>query len=391
MSFPRLDLLIYAHDGRGLGHASRSIAIGMAMRCLYPDFRILFVSGSKQTAFLLGNTSLDWIKLPSYETIVIDGKSKGIKGNSNFSDQDLGRFRREAMRQIINLYRPRCVLVDHSPQGKHKELLSALEDSRNNDIRWILGLRGIVGGVSQLFSGLAKSVFSRYYHTLFWYGDSTILQDSHKNALEMHFDTVPIETGYISRLSELVHWEPDLKSSSNRLAGTISIPWIGEHTMRFLSILARAVKYMGAKYGDWRIFIGFDGQLSNKKKILSWFKGLHWCRIEPAGNRYPYALFNSRIAVIYGGYNSLMDTLYAQKPAVVIQRGMNDIEQEKHIALLNHYGNAGLAVLNEKKAEMEDLVTALEIRLGSTGTNRNRINLDGARASTRYLAEIIKS
>ena len=111
-----LDILIYAHDGRGLGHASRSIGIGMALRRLFPNLKVLFVSGCRQSQELIGAAPLDWLKLPSYETIVENGKSRGIIGKSMFSDNQIGEFRAKELEHLVALYRPRLVLVDHTPQ-----------------------------------------------------------------------------------------------------------------------------------------------------------------------------------------------------------------------------------------------------------------------------------
>ena len=72
----RLDVLIYSHDGRGFGHVSRGVTIGMALRRLFPGLKVLFVSGFKQTATLVGSCPLEWIKLPSYETQIIAGNQK---------------------------------------------------------------------------------------------------------------------------------------------------------------------------------------------------------------------------------------------------------------------------------------------------------------------------
>ena len=66
MQNQRLDVLIYAHDGRGLGHAGRSIGIGMALRRLAPQLKVLFVSGCSLAQELIGRAPLDWLKLPSY-------------------------------------------------------------------------------------------------------------------------------------------------------------------------------------------------------------------------------------------------------------------------------------------------------------------------------------
>ena len=130
MTLTRLDILLYAHDGRGLGHISRTVAIGMALRRLYPDLRILIVTGCDQTNELIHPTPLDWLKLPSYRTKVINGKSHGIDGDSCFTDKELGLLRAKTLQQIVLRYRPKAVLVDHTPQGKHRELLPALNFCR---------------------------------------------------------------------------------------------------------------------------------------------------------------------------------------------------------------------------------------------------------------------
>ena len=118
---------------------------------------ILFLSGCKESQDLIGTAPLDWIKLPSYETIVSDGRSRGVRGNSNFDDGELGQLRGEQIKQIVKTYNPRIILADHTPQGKHRELLPALQDNNSSDIKWVLGLRGIPGNVSQVRSELAAA------------------------------------------------------------------------------------------------------------------------------------------------------------------------------------------------------------------------------------------
>lgn len=144
----KLDVLIYAHDGRGLGHVSRSVGIGLALRRLYPDLSVLLVTGCATTAELIGDGLLDWIKLPSYKTNVSAGKSSGVKGDSNIEDKLLGELRAQNIRDIVAAYKPKVFLADHTPQGKHKELLPSHEVSPET-IR-VLGIRAVVGEVGKV-------------------------------------------------------------------------------------------------------------------------------------------------------------------------------------------------------------------------------------------------
>lgn len=390
MNLPRLDLLIYAHDGRGLGHASRSIAVGMAVRRLFPEMKVLFVSGCKLSASFIGKAPLDWLKLPSYETRVVQGKSRGTKGYSNFSDADLGRFRSRMIRDIVVLYRPRCVLADHSPQGKHKELLPGIEGCRGSDTRWVLGVRGVVGEVPQVFSELAESTFRSHYHSMLWYGDSGVLGIDPKNMLHDRFGKPPVETGYVSRLSEWVHWQAVPPPADPFLAGTVSIPWAGEHTYRFLSNLADALGKIGSAFGNWRLFIGLPETTSKAGSIYDLFHDMPFCSVEPAGAHYPEAVINSKIAVIYGGYNSITDVLWANKPAVVVLRSMQDREQETHVAQLRQASRSGMSLLDEGTATVDDLFRALKGALSESATTSHRIDVNGAERAAGYLSSLIE-
>ncbi len=384
---PRLDVLIYAHDGRGLGHASRSIAIGMALRRLFPAYRVLFVTGCKISQELIGPVPLDWLKLPSYETEVIDGKSKGTDGNSNFSDRELGELRRAELKNLLLLYRPKVVLCDHSPQGKHREFKAVLEAKKDFDTRFILGVRGVIGGVSQVQSSLSQKLFEKYYHSILWYGDSAVLGDMHREQLRDQFTTDPVECGYVSRLAELRKWHKPVSASSPSLAGTVSIPWLGERSIRFIRTLAAALKCIGPSRGQWRVFIGCEAACEQEIRAL--FLELPFCRLESPSGRYAEALHDSRTALIYGGYNSLMDILHLAIPAVVILREMKDNEQQLHLQYLKKHLGEQLAVRSEENVNVEDLTAVFLRQLQLQKTFSDAINLNGAEKAAGQLIRLL--
>ena len=324
----RLDILIYAHDGRGLGHVSRSLGIGMALRRLYPELKILFISGSTFTLELLGRAPLDWVKLPSYKTEVVNGISRGISGNSMLQDQELGELRRQDLAHFVGLYRPRLVLVDHTPQGKHRELLQALETA-GDDCQWVLGVRGVVGTVKQATIEVTQGIFKKYYSDLLWYGDRAVLGDEHCQLLARQYCLEPYECGYVSRLKEYREWSGG-KSAKHKWAGVVSVPWHGQESLSFLRCLAAALAEIPGAYGSWCLFI--DPEMGEMKTTVEeLFFELEHCQLETPGNRYGDALMNARSAVIYGGYNSLVDILFAGIPTLVLLREMQDKEQQIHV------------------------------------------------------------
>ncbi len=385
-NFTRLDILLYAHDGRGFGHASRTIAIGLALRRIFPSLKILFLSGCKISQELIGDGLLDWIKLPSYETVVTDGRSKGITGNSNFEDKELGTLRGEQIEEIVKTYRPRLILADHSPQGKHRELLPALKASKSTDTTWILGMRGIPGKVSQLRSDLATSVFSKHYHSMLWYGDTQILGTDQIDTIRQQYNVTPVECGYVSRITELMKISTTHFSGS-ALAGTISIPWMGENSHAFLLRLAAAIKRIGPQHGTWKLFVDNDHPYSHN--IFDVYDAISFCQIEQPGQRYISALMRSRMALIYGGYNSSVDILSLSLPAIIILRDMQDNEQQIHIQKLLGTLGDNIIVLTEFSNE-EELFTALYSQSQNKSSKAVRATLDGAETAAIHLASVLK-
>ncbi len=380
---PRLDVLIYAHDGRGLGHASRSIGVGLALRRLYPELKVLFVSGCNFSQELIGAAPLDWLKLPSYETKVIQGKSVGIHGKSMFSDEQLGRLRAQALVDIVKLYNPRLVLVDHTPQGKHKELVPALSAGRN--ARWILGIRGVVGAVKQARSAIAGQLFKDHYHAVLWYGDSSVLGTSHCEDLLEQYNSMPVECGYVLRLSEFAYWNSRLTESDEHPAGTVSIPWLGEKTIDFLKVLSAVLKKISDNFGPWRLFVDMEGFESRGRQVRQLFENIPGCRIESPGSKYFPSLLHSKTAIIYGGYNSLMDVIHAGIPALVILREMEDEEQQLHLQKLKEVTGELLLTLSEDQVSAEELESSLLKHLQRNSLAAVPLKKNGAACAAEFL------
>lgn len=385
----RLDILIYGHDGRGLGHASRSIAVGMAVRRLYPKRKVLFVSGSSFSQELIGAAPLDWLKLPSYASRVVDGRVRGVTGPSMFEDHRLGEFRAQELAHLVSLYRPRVVLVDHTPQGKHRELVPALKASSGSDTRWVLGVRGVVGQVRQAGSSLARELFSNYFHSLLWYGDSKVLGDAHCELLRQQYGCKALECGYVLRLSEFDYWNRSPRQLQAGPVGTVSIPWLGEKSLPFLGELAGALKLLSPELGSWHLFIGTDTNSEAAEKVSGLFAGLDHCRLKRPGRSYMRSLFSSRIAIIYGGYNSLMDVLHARVPALVALREMQDDEQQNHLQCLEKVAGELITTFSESTVTGRTLERLVLKNLGQTFREPHHIKMDGAPNAAGYLESLL--
>lgn len=370
-SLPALDILIYAHDGRGLGHVSRSLAIIAALREMYPQLRVLFVSGSTFTGEL-ASLATDWIKLPAYKTKVVEGKSRGIAGESGFEDKELGLFRSEQLKSIVQLYRPKVILADHSPQGKHRELLPALETDAGKKAHCVLGIRGVVGEVKQTLSGVATETFAKHYKSLLWYGDSSVLGGEHLKNLHHVYGVEAVECGYVSRFI-------CTQQQSASLAGVVSLPWLGEKSESYIKLLAGALSDIGNRYGKWHVFTPYQ---------MHHYFDLDNCIVEEPSQRYSKALLESHMAIIYGGYNSLVDVLSLKRPALVCVRSMADKEQDIHLERLQNCVGGGIHVVQEECVSRKTLKKAI-IHLQEQKRLDHMINLTGAQNTAKVLADIV--
>lgn len=390
MPEPRLDILLYAHDGRGIGHASRTIAIGMALRRLHPGLRVLFISGTPHAQELRGASPLDWIKLPGYETVIREGISRGSRGMSNFEDRELGTLRATMLKQVVTLYRPRLILADHSPYGKHRELLPALEASLPYGTEWILGVRGVVGNVRQVHSASATEIFSKYYRGLLWYGDSNVLGTDHRQRVAKGFGCDPVETGYVARMAELEH-SASIPPSRALYTGTLAIPWLGEKPDELFTLLSKVLPRLEAGNGRWKIFLPRKRLYAYAGIGLGGLEAIPGCELAPFGPEYHKVLLSSRVAVIFGGYNSLTDVLYAGLPTVVLERNMEDAEQQLHLQRLARFTDNYILSLPERDLQAETLYSMLRQQLQKSTSQRPlfRVNLHGAGIAADYLATLL--
>ncbi|GKT29145.1 hypothetical protein ADUPG1_001063, partial [Aduncisulcus paluster] len=193
---------------------------------------------------------------------------------------------------ILAAYKPKVFLADHTPQGKHKELLPS-HDVSPETVR-VLGIRAVVGEVGKVWSDFSADVFAGTYSNILWYGDSSVAGAGEFERLNAHYGVKPHEAGYV-------------------LAGVISVPWSGEGSSVLLDKLAQALGNVDVSHGDWKIYMNLRER--EAMAAVESFNGLEHVSFEQVGPQFLSDLRNSRSAVIYGGYNSLTDVMVCNVPS----------------------------------------------------------------------------
>ena len=107
--------LFYSHDGLGLGHVRRNLAIGAGLIGLAPDSSVLMVTGAAHTERLGVGRGVDVLRLPAWRKV-----ANGRYGARHLSipDQDLSALRAGQIAAAVRAFRPDVMLVDRHPAAQ---------------------------------------------------------------------------------------------------------------------------------------------------------------------------------------------------------------------------------------------------------------------------------
>ena len=136
-------LLMYSHDGLGLGHLRRARNIAREVLALEPESSILVVADSPATPFFPALPGVDYLKLPT----VVKGDIDHWRAETlQLGTDELVSLRSTIIRHTFCEFRPDVVLVDHMPLGALGELKSMLDSvaGRRRRPALFLGLRDVL-------------------------------------------------------------------------------------------------------------------------------------------------------------------------------------------------------------------------------------------------------
>lgn len=371
----RLDVLIYAHDGCGWGHVSRSVAIALAVQRIAPGLRTALISGSGRVAALAGDREIEHVKLPSYSNSVMGGMLRPQACPSGLSYDQVARLRRLALKMWVAILRPRCVLVDHVPGGKEGELLGALRCPAGRLATWLLGVRAIPGDVPELWSKESRALVRAKFSGILWYGDAALLGRYESAHLSRCFGVSVVETGYVCRLRELAA-DLEVATIERTYFCTVNLVWRSDRTETLLNALVDVFERIGDKFGRWRIRLSKevrDGSVAFVECCRRYaFVDLAGISTENARR-----VFESKMMIVHAGYNSISDLLWSRTPALLVVRQTDEREQEQHAAALELLCEGAITCVRENDVTSDGLLAILP-RLAESRAWKAAVNVSGA-------------
>jgi len=167
--------LFYSHDGLGLGHTRRHLAIASALTALAPKAAVLLATGADDVERLGLPLHVEILKLPGLRKVA---NERYASRRLRIPVGEIRALRSALLLTAVKSFQPDVVLVDKHPFGARGEFLDALEALCSDGARTVLGLRDILDdpeavlkewGSQQLQEGISK-----YYDLVLVYGQRSV-------------------------------------------------------------------------------------------------------------------------------------------------------------------------------------------------------------------------
>ena len=177
---PRVAL--YSHDGLGLGHIRRNLAIAHALAATAsPD--ILLLTGAPGAVLSDRPEGCDIVSLPA---LTKDRDGGYAARHLSFGAAALTALRSGILTAALTSFRPDVLIVDKHPRGWNGELVAALTALRALGTRVVLGLRDVLDDAAttrrEWQADDSASALEAWYDQVWVYGDRGV----HDPLAELH-------------------------------------------------------------------------------------------------------------------------------------------------------------------------------------------------------------
>lgn len=184
---PSRSLLMYSHDGFGLGHLKRNFAIANKMVTDFPEWNALLLMGHSSVPFHPIPNGIDFVKLPSI--IKIEDETWQPRSLS-MNLEEFKAFRSSTIQHVAKHYKPNVFLVDYLPKGVWGELVPTLRElkTQSPETKIILGLRDIIDDPEKTKIRWQKGgyyeIIQEYYDHVLIYGTPEIFDTAREYGLQ---------------------------------------------------------------------------------------------------------------------------------------------------------------------------------------------------------------
>jgi predicted glycosyltransferase len=384
-----LRFMLYSHDGLGLGHTRRSLAIAAAITELEDTASVLVVSGCREVDKLGLAPRVDVLRVPGLRKLESGAYAARRLPISGSRLRDL---RAAQIASAVEGFEPEVMLVDKHPLGVREELVPALERLRARGGRAVLGLRDILddpAAVREEWEAASTcEAIERHYELVLVYGSPHVLDLAQAYEVPPSVAELMRYTGYVMHPHSTASAPPGVSPFARgprQRPVVLATTGGGEDGRHLLETFVEA-----ARWAPWDGAIVTGPQLNDADKH-SLCRRAHEVGVEFHDFAHDLAAWLGEFdaLVCMGGYNTLCEAVSHGLPTVCVPRVFPRTEQLIRARSLAGFGL--LQLLEPRDLEPAALSRAVATALASArGEGRAGPGLDlaGAWRSADSLLEL---
>ncbi len=383
---------LYSHDGMGLGHVRRQLAIASAVTALQPGAQVLLATSIDEVASLGLPPNVDTLKLPGLRKVEnghYASRRLGLAGS------EIRSLRAALLSAAVCSFRPDVVLVDKHPLGAEGEFRSAVEAAKLARARIVLGMRDILDDENSVLkeweATRLREVIAEYYDLVLVYGDQRVFDPVERYQFSPAIAARTRFCGYVvhdngagSGDVQMRTGEEARDQSSRVVLGTTGGGEDGFMLLRtFIQAAAdapwKAVAVAGPQLRD-REYHRLEN-LAEQARVT-----LH--RFVPCLSNF-FHVFDGLVCM--GGYNTLAEAVSTGTPTVCIPRVTPRLEQLlrsqafERLGLVRNIHPANLSVAQLRRQVTLALATPRQQILNCA---RVALTFDGTRRAAAHLVNL---
>jgi predicted glycosyltransferase len=382
----------YSHDGVGLGHVRRQIAIAAALQEVGPGAQVLLATSVDEVASLGLPPNVDTLKLPGIRKIA-NGEYSSRR--LTIPKEELHRLRSGLLRVAIEGFRPDVVLVDKHPFGARGEMTVALDAAKSNGARLVLGLRDVLDDPASAAQEWAREQIQerlgQYFDLVLVYGERGISNPLPPDLLPVKMVPLTKYCGYVVGPGGGSRHE---RSPQSDFLQPMSHPTVlctvggGEDGFFLLKAFVQA-----AAAANWR-GVAITGPLLSESelRLLQQMAGDAGVVVQSFVPSVSKLFWMVDALVCMGGYNTLLEALSQGVPTICVPRTVPRSEQLIRASAFDKLNL--LRMIHPQKLTPEglgrDIAAALRLHRTELIERANRLlNFDGAQTASRYLLALL--
>jgi predicted glycosyltransferase len=390
---PAARYLFYAHDGQGLGHVRRNLAIASALIECDPGASVLMTASPLDVSRFSVPDHVEILALPGLRKVA-NGRYMGRR--LPIPGIDVRAVRSALLAAAVEAFRPDVVLADKHPIGVAGELRGALEALRARGGRAALGLRDVLDAPATVRAEWHReslgSQVERYFDRVLVYGSATVLDPVEEYGLGPRVAELAEFCGYVLNHGEALCRAGDRAALPPHRKRPVILATVGggEDGRPLLETFIEAA--CGAPW-DGIVVAGPlaaepDARVLRRRAEGA---GVVFYGVVPGLTRW----FDRVDALVcMGGYNTMAEAVARGAPTVCVPRTRPRVEQ---LIRARAFARLDLSrVLEPRRLTAGALRREVEAVLGSPRRKRaaraaSALGFDGARLAARQLVELAQA